>query len=108
MRTAEELYKLNEEIFARKAAAKKMGLEDDREGRNLPDDIWKQCIPEAQRALSFEVTQRSPGYAHVTVSGTCPADATVQEVEERFFHWYFGGRDAWVKDGRFGCTIHTD
>jgi len=42
------------------------------------------------------------------VQGTCPLDATVEEVKERFYHEYFGGRGAWVKDGRFGCTIHLD
>jgi len=104
----DRLYKLNLENFARRIAAKKMGLEDDREGRKLPDDLWQQAIPEAERWMQFEVTQRSPGYAHMRVSGTCPTDATVKEVEERFYHGYFGGRDAWVKDGRFGCTIHTD
>jgi hypothetical protein len=105
---SEALYKRNLETFARRFAAKKMGLVKDTYGTNLPDDLWQQCIPQAQRALSFEVTSRSHGYNNETVSGTCPEDATVQEVEERFYHWYFGGRNAWVKDGRFGCTIHTD
>ena len=74
----------------------------------LRTGLWKQCLPKAQRLMSFEVTQRQEGHANVTVWGTCPADATVAEVEERFYHWYFGGRGAWVKDGQFGCTIHTD
>lgn len=103
-----DLYKRNEETFARRIAAKKMSLKDDPLGMNLPDDLWQQCIPQAQRMLSFEVTTRSSVYAHETVQGTCPLDATVEEVKERFYHWYFGGRGAWVKDGRFGCTIHTD
>lgn len=104
----DELYKRNEETFARRIAAKKMGLQNDPWGSNLPDDLWQQCIPQAQRALSFEVTSRSYGYNNETVGGTCPLDATVEEVKERFYHWYFGGRNAWVKDGRFGCTIHLD
>lgn len=104
----EALYKRNEETFARRFAAKKMGLKNDPWGSKLPDDLWQQCIPQAQRALSFEVTIRSHGYNNETVQGTCPQDATVKEVEERFYHWYFGGRGAWVKDGRFGCTIHLD
>lgn len=54
------------------------------------------------------VTQRSRGYNNVEVSGVCSPDVTVKDVEARFYHWYFGGRGAWVKDGRFGCTIHTD
>ena len=103
-----ELYKRNTETFARRFAATKMGLVDDKRGANLPDDLWQQCIPQAHRALSFKVTDRTFGYNSTTVQGTCPADATVQEVKDRFYHDYFGGRDAWVKDGRFGCTIHTD
>lgn len=104
----EAIYKINEEAFARRFAAKKMGLVEDTLGQKLPDDLWQQCIPEAQRALSFEVTSRSHGYNHTSVTGTCPADATVDEVKARFYHEYFGGRDAWVRDGRFGCTIHRD
>lgn len=104
----EELYKRNLETLARRFAAKKMGLKNDTSGQNLPDDLWQQCIPQAERALSFEVTSRSFGHNNTTVQGTCPADATVQEVKDRFYHDYFGGRDAWVRDGRFGCTIHTD
>lgn len=104
----DDLYKRNVENFARRFAAQKMNLQDDPYGRKLPNDLWQQCIPQAERAMSFEVTQRSNGYNHVTVQGTCPIDATVQEVKDRFYHDHFGGRDAWVKDGRFGCVIHTD
>lgn len=54
------------------------------------------------------VTDRSPGYGHTTVSGVCSPDVTVEDVQKRFYHSYFGGRQAWVRDGRFGCVIHTD
>ncbi len=54
------------------------------------------------------VTQRSNGYNNVSVSGDCSPDVTVEDIKKRFYHYYFGGRSAWVKDGRFGCTIHTD
>lgn len=104
----QQLYKRNEETFARRFAAKKMGLVKDPWGTNLPDDLWQQCIPDAQRALSFKVESTSHGYNNTTVQGTCPPDATVQEVKDRFYHDYFGGRDAWVRDGKFGCTIHLD
>lgn len=103
-----ELYQHNLENFARRFAAKKMGLVKDPYGQKLPDDLWRQCIPQAERALSFNVTSYRYGYKNTTVQGTCPADATVEEVKDRFYHDYFGGRDAWVKDGRFGCTIHLD
>lgn len=103
-----ELYQRNVENFARRFAAKKMGLVKDPYGQKLPDDLWQQCVPQAERALSFKVISYGAGYKHTTVQGTCPDDATVEEVRSRFYHEYFGGRDAWVKDGRFGCTIHTD
>lgn len=54
------------------------------------------------------VTDRSNGHNNVSVSGVCSPDVTVEDVKKRFYHFYFGGREAWVKDGRFGCTIHTD
>lgn len=102
------LHKRNVENFARRAAAKKMGLVKDPWGQNLPDDLWQQCIPEAERALSFKVTGRTEGYGHTRVQGDCPHDATVEEVKARFYHDYFGGREAWVENGRFGCVIHQD
>jgi hypothetical protein len=104
----QELHKRNVENFARRAAAKKMGLENDPWGRKLPDDLWQQCLPQAERAMSYDVTSRSYGYNSETITGTCPMDATVDEVKARFYHDYFGGRGAWVDDGRFGCTIHID
>jgi hypothetical protein len=109
MRTEQEarLYRLNRENFARRIAAKKLGV-DEPWGRKLTDEQWRQAIPQAERWLQFETTSEERGYGHVTVQGTCPPDTTVKEVEERFYHWYFGGRNAWVKDGQFGCTIHTD
>jgi hypothetical protein len=69
---------------------------------NLPEN--ETVAPEKV----MNVTSRSDGYANTTVSGECSPDVTVEDVKKRFYHWYFGGRDAWVKDGRFGCTIHTD
>jgi hypothetical protein len=54
------------------------------------------------------VTQRVAGHHHVTVSGVCSPDVTVEDVKKRFYHSYFGGRGAWVSGGKFGCTIHLD
>lgn len=105
--TEAELDKRNIETFARRIAAKKLGR-DEPWGQTLSEDEWKQGLPEAERWIQFRVTDRGNGYGHVTVQGTCPPDATVDEVREHFYHSYFGGRGAWVKDGQFGCTIHTD
>lgn len=56
----------------------------------------------------MEVTSRQPGYAHVTVYGTCSPNVTIEDVRKRFYHSYFGGRGEWVRDGKFGVIIHTD
>lgn len=79
------------------------GMPLDEAKRQMQADGWS--LKTTQQMI---VTQRGNGYGHVTVSGVCSPDVTVKDVEKRFYHWYFGGRDAWVKDGRFGCTIHTD
>jgi len=60
----------------------------------------------AEKRMDVEI--REAGYAQVTLYGSCDADVTVEDVKERFYHPYFGGRDAWVKDGRFGVVCHTD
>jgi hypothetical protein len=104
----EELYQRNIENLARRHAAEKMGLRDDPYGERLPEDLWKQGVPYAERRMAFDVTQTEHGYNNVTVSGNCPTDATVEEVKKYFYHDYFGGRAAWVDNGRFGCTIHID
>jgi hypothetical protein len=69
----------------------------------LAADGW--TIKETQQMI---VTTRINGYNNVAVSGICSPDVTVDDVKKRFYHDYFGGRDAWVGEGRFGCTIHTD
>ncbi len=61
-----------------------------------------------QHTKRMNVTSRSQGYHHMVIVGECDPDVTVEDVRSRFFHVQFGGRDAWVKDGRFGCTVHTD
>lgn len=36
------------EARARRIAAIKMGLIKDPDGERLPDDLWRQCLPEAK------------------------------------------------------------
>lgn len=62
----------------------------------------------ADDEITFNVEHRESGYANVRVSGTYTGPATVEDVKKRFYHSYFGGRDAWCRDGRFGAVIHTD
>lgn len=42
------------EPLAREFAAEKMKLEKDTEGKNLPYELWKQCIPQARKFLNLE------------------------------------------------------
>jgi hypothetical protein len=42
------------EARARRIAARKMGLRTDFYGENLPDDLWRQAIPEAQREAEID------------------------------------------------------
>lgn len=79
--------------------------------RMLPAAAMRQMQADGwtlKTTLQMVVTNRSSGYNNTTVSGVCSPDVTVEDVKKRFYHWYFGGRDAWVREGRFGCTIHTD
>lgn len=58
--------------------------------------------------IKFTVEHREHGYAHARISGTYTGPATVEDVKKKFYHYYFGGRDAWCRDGKFGAVIHTD
>ena len=62
----------------------------------------------ADEEIKFTVESSQCGYAHTRISGTYTGPATVKDVEKRFYHSYFGGRDAWCRDGRFGVVVHTD
>jgi len=55
---------------------------------------------------TFTVTNTTHGYNHDRISGTYTGPVTVKDVEEKFYHYYFGGREAWARDGSFGCVIH--
>lgn len=37
------------ERYARRIAARKMGLRNDFYGVKLPDDLWRQCLDDAKR-----------------------------------------------------------
>jgi hypothetical protein len=58
--------------------------------------------------ITFTVERSEPGYNHVCLHGTYTGPATVEDVKKRFYHEYFGGREAWCRDGRFGCVYHID
>jgi len=63
---------------------------------------------EALKPKEIKVESSIPGYAHTRISGSCGQDVTVEDIEKKFYHSYFGGRNAWVRDGKFGVITHTD
>lgn len=42
------------EDVARMIAAEKMALRKDPQGENLPEELWKQCIPDARKFLNLD------------------------------------------------------
>lgn len=54
------------------------------------------------------VTKSNPGYAHHEFEGDCGPDVTEEDIKARFYHPHFGGRDAWVKNGKWGAVRYTD
>lgn len=92
------------------------GLPPDRGGfapynHMQPDAAFEQMKADGwalKTTMQMIVENRSNGYAQTTVSGICSPDVTVEDVRKRFYHSYFGGTNAWVRDGRFGCTTFTD
>jgi hypothetical protein len=63
---------------------------------------------QAEDRKQITVVNRESGYAHTTFQGTCGPDVTVEDIKKRFYHNYFGGRGAWVRDGHWGAVCHTD
>ena len=46
------------------------------------------------------------GYNHTRYGGRCGPEVTIDDIKARYYHPYTGGRDAWVKDGRWGAVEH--
>jgi len=60
-------------------------------------------------ATVFHVDQTVHGYNHDIVYGHYEGDdPSIEEVEKKFYHSYFGGRGPWVDPvtKKFGVTIH--
>jgi len=58
--------------------------------------------------MHIKVIEQLVRYGHVAYRGVCGPAVRVEHIRARFYHEYFGGRDAWVADGQFGCITHTD
>ena len=55
-----------------------------------------------------KVTKSYPGYKHTQIYGECGKDVTVEDIKKQYYHPYFGGRNAWISDGKFGVIMHDD
>jgi len=58
--------------------------------------------------VQITIESSTQGYCHTQIYGSCSQDVTVHDIEERFYDPYFGGRNAWVRDGKFGVIVHND
>jgi len=58
--------------------------------------------------VQITIESSHQGHCHTQIYGSCSQDVTVQDIEQRFYDPYFGGRNAWVRDGKFGVIVHND
>lgn len=56
----------------------------------------------------IEVGLATPGYHHTVYEGICGKDVTVEDIKKKFYHTHFGGRDAYVNNGRWRAVCHND
>jgi hypothetical protein len=66
---------------ARLVAARRMGLVGDEEGLRLPDDLWRQAIPEAERELEAEALKQDHRLLHAVASSA----ARVRSAQRRYY-----------------------
>lgn len=62
----------------------------------------------APKALDIQVLTVRNGWNHTERTGTCGPEVTVEDIQTQFYNPFFGGRGAWVKDGRWGAITHND
>ncbi len=56
----------------------------------------------------IKTEERTPGWNHIEYRGTCGPDVTVQDIKDKFYHPFFGGRGARVGNGKWFAVRHTD
>lgn len=61
----------------------------------------------AAEPIRFAHAPSYRGYGTEHLSGTYTGPATAKDVEARFFG-PLGGREAWARDGQWGCVVYTD
>jgi hypothetical protein len=71
----------------------------------MADDVGKED--------RFTETRVVHGWNHTTTYGVCAGDVTADELRQKYYHSYFGGRAASLRmrpDGKqdFSVVTHTD
>lgn len=63
-----------------------------------------------QEKVEFKVDRTEHGYNHVRYSGTFTGTATIDDLKKRFYHEYFGGREARINADTktFSVVKHID
>jgi len=60
-------------------------------------------------ATEYHVDQTHHGYNHDVLYGHYEGDdPTIEQIEKKFHHYYFGGRGTWIDPltKKFGTTVH--
>lgn len=68
---------------------------------------WRSICPEGYDDR-IQILVVRPGYAHCLYEGTCEASVTLEDLARLFAHPQWGGRAAWIRDGRFSIIRHLD
>lgn len=63
-----------------------------------------------QQKVEFKVERAEHGYNHVRYHGTFTGPATIDDLKKRFYHEYFGGREARLDANlkTFSVVTHID
>lgn len=57
---------------------------------------------------TYTVTLWKSQHGHDVIEGTYTGPVTSADVAAKYYHDWFGGRDAVAADGRFSAIRHTD
>ncbi|WP_273455821.1 hypothetical protein [Nevskia ramosa] len=65
------------------------------------------AVPAEEPKVITPVTYHN-GHNITTITGNYTGPVTHKDIEKRFYHPYFGGRQATARDGRFSVIVHND
>jgi hypothetical protein len=56
----------------------------------------------------IKITKIITGHKHTRYEGICGVNVTVEDIKKAIYHPRFGGRGAWVSNGKWGAVRHND